>query len=148
MNGDNIRISCERCGRVLPLPQLDYCALDPLKAFDEGAEHARIQRIATIAQLAHEWAKARRARLVFTYPPFRECESPIPEGPESGETPCLHTHEVLSERDLRPDMCPPCREAAEAIIERRKLAAKLSGLSARLERACLGPREKKGASDV
>lgn len=36
---------------------------DPLKAFDEGAEHARVQRIATIAQLAHEWAKARKAWL-------------------------------------------------------------------------------------
>ena len=121
---------------------------DPLKAFDEGAEHARLQRICTVAQLAYEWAKARRARLTFLYPPFRECESPIPGGPESGETPCRFTNDIRSERDLRPDMCPTCREFGEAIVARRKLAAKLSGLSAHLERACLGPREKKGAPDV
>lgn len=123
----------------------DEISRNLLAAVDPTGEEQRLQRIVTIAQLAHEWAKARRARLVFTYPPFRECESPVPEGPESGETPCLHTQEIFSERDLRPDMCPPCREAAVAIIKRRKLAAKLSGLSARLERACLGPRPKRAA---
>lgn len=113
---------------------------------DVTDDHARLQRICTVAQLAYEWAKARRARCEFAYPTPRECECPIPEGPGAGETPCLFTRAIRSERDLRPDMCPPCREVAEAIVERRKLAAKFSGLSARLERACLGPREKKGAS--
>ena len=73
---------------------------DPLKQFDEGAEHARVQRIATIAQLAHAWAKARRVVGVI------------------------------------------------GIRASREETEKLWAISDRLECACLGPREKKGTSDV
>jgi hypothetical protein len=99
---------------------------DPLKAFDEGAEHARLQRVCTIAQLAHEWAKAYRAHHTrVRMPPVKvtsfSCSYDPPEEPMEWSGPHPET---------------------------TKSANRLSAAARRLERACLGPREKKGASDV
>jgi hypothetical protein len=121
---------------------------NPLRAFDEGAEHARLQRIATIAQLAHHWAKARRERLTFGPVRSQPCEKkPDEEAYEDVIQPNETCVDVIRDGDyLSP--CHPCEETMARMLEKKQLASKLSGLSARLERACLGPREKKGASDV
>lgn len=101
---------------------------------DMTDDHARLQRIVTIAQLAHAWAKARRARLTFGPVRPQPCETE----PNAGTC-------VDSIRDgFHTATCQPCAETMARMLEKKRLAAKLSGLSARLERACLGPREKKG----
>lgn len=104
--------------------------------FDEAAEHARLQHVCTVAQLAFEWAKARRERLTFG--PVRRalCETE----PNCGT--CVDG--IRDGFHLVP--CTPCAETMARMLEKKRLAAKLSGLAARLERACLGPRGA-GADD-
>ena len=107
---------------------------------DMKDDHARLQRIVTVAQLAYEWAKARRARLTFG--PVRRALCTHVE--EEYEGTCVDR--LRDGAMLEP--CAQCTATLERMAEKKLLAAKLSGLSARLERACLGPREKKGTSDV
>ncbi len=95
------------------------------KALEE-IETQRLQRICTIAQLAHEWAKAYRAHHTrVRMPPVKvtsfSCSYDPPEEPMEWSGPHPET---------------------------TKSANRLSAAARRLERACLGPREKKGASDV
>ena len=105
------------------------------------------QNATTIAQLAHEWAKARRARLTLPVVEWKACEEPEPEDAENPERPCFDSTDpnMTSRQHIGP-MCPPCRAQAEYYNAKLTLTRKLSGLSARLERACLGPREKKATS--
>lgn len=122
-----------------------------IEMYREASRNADIsQNAATIAQLAYEWAKARRARFTLAEPPIptdETCENPVPEGPEERGGPCYYTVPVPAVReDERARMCPPCRRRAEYDSAKWRAAGKLSGLSARLERACLGPREKKGTA--
>ena len=83
-----------------------------------------------VAALAVEWAKARRARLTFGPVRPQPCETE----PNAGTC-------VDSIRDgFRTAPCPPCEATMARMLEKKRLAARLSGLAARLERACLGPR--------
>lgn len=87
--------------------------------FDEAPEQARLQHVCTVAQLAFEWAKARRESLAFgrIKPAMWETE------------PHVGTDIEYIRSEFR----------RARMLERKRLAAKLSGLAARLERACLGP---------
>ena len=116
------------------------------KALEE-IETQRLQRVCTIAQLAHEWAKARRARHTIPRVAFAECEHSTLDEYERERGQCFDNtltpgHYALEEKLAA--MCEPCRTATMAMLDKRRASAKLVGLSARLERACLGPRKKKG----
>lgn len=95
--------------------------LEAVAAYDDAARQVTIsQHAATVTQLAHEWAEARRAHLT------RERLPPVTvKGPPLG-----YELEPPDEWDApHPDTT--------------RSANRLSGLARRLERACLGPRPKK-----
>lgn len=112
---------------------------DAIDAYDVAAYGTcATQRALTIAHLAYEWAKARRARLTLGPVRLQPCDTE----PNAGT--CIDS--IRDGFPLSP--CAPCAETMDRMATKKRTAQKLSGLSARLERACLGPREKKGASDV
>lgn len=103
----------------------DEISSNLLATVDPTGEAERLQRIVTIAQLAHEWAKAYRAHHT------RERMPPVTvKGFSSGAS------------------LEPPDEWTAPHPETTKSANRLSAAARRLERACLGPREKKGAPDV
>ena len=94
---------------------------DALDAFDDLARQVTIsQHAATVTQLAHEWAEARRAHLT------RRRLPPV-------------TVKGLS---LGYALEPPDEWEAPH-PETTRSANRLSGLARKLERACIGPRPKK-----
>ena len=131
--------TCPRCARPEPTGPTpddpnDMCREHLLAAYHALALQVTIsQHAATVTQLAHEWAKARRARLSLG--PVR----PEPCITEPDEGTCV---DVLRAGTLI-SPCGACEVTLERMGEKKRHTAKLSGLSARLERACLGPRPKK-----
>ena len=119
---------------------------DALDAFDDLARQVTIsQHAATVTQLAHEWAEARRARYSLQEPPYLACEDPTAETAYERGGPCYdYSYGRPTDVEIT-RMCPTCRAAAGFVVAKARAAAKLSGLSARLERTCLGPRPKKEA---
>lgn len=115
-----------------PIPV--HVLLSAIAAYAEAVRQATItQEAATVAQLAHEWARARRERL--TLGPVRR--EPCAIEPNCGT--CVDG--IRDGYKLVP--CSPCEETIDRMLAKGRLAAKLSGLARRLERACLGPRPKK-----
>ena len=108
--------------------------LEAVAAYDDAARQVTIsQHAATVTQLAHEWAEARRARLSLGPVRLEPC---ITEPNEGTCVDGLRYGTLISP-------CEACEVTLERMGEKKRHTAKLSGLSARLERACLGPRPKK-----